>query len=149
MKPVMYLIANSSVKMSKGKFGAQAAHAGVEAYRLSAMRDNDHDMNLLAEWFVGGHYTKIVLMADDLHVAERYLRDRGFDTTLIIDEGRTEFDGVLTPTFLGCAIVDKDDEHTAATFGTFKLYREPKPVPTETRGPRRTQALLDLINGRR
>ena len=109
----MYLIANSSAHMSAGKLAAQAAHAAVEAYRIS-------DQDILSEWYVGGHYMKVVLEADDLTVAERYIRDRGFDTVLIIDEGRTEFKG-LTPTFIGVEVLDKDDAHVKATFGEFKL----------------------------
>lgn len=119
MRQVMYLIANSSINMSAGKMAAQAAHAAVEAYRLT-------DTGILLDkrieqWYEGGHYTKIVLEADDLQLTERYLRDRGFETVLIIDEGRTEFDGKLTPTFIGCALVDKDSPHVKATFGEFKL----------------------------
>lgn len=114
MKPVMYLIAASEVAMSPGKFGAQCAHAAVLAYRISGD-------SIINQWFLGGHYTKIVLEAPDLIVAERYIRDREFKTVFVIDEGRTEVPP-LTPTVIGVEIVDKDSAHVAATFGEFKLY---------------------------
>lgn len=121
----MYLIAASpeTTPMSPGKLAAQAAHAAVLAYEATP------DNNTKRVWWRGGHYTKIVLMADDLAVAKAYIEDRGFACERVIDEGRTEFDGKMTPTFLGVQIVDKSDAHVQATFGEFKLYREPKPEP--------------------
>ena len=35
----MYIFANRALGMSKGKFGAQTAHAAVEAYRLGFHRE--------------------------------------------------------------------------------------------------------------
>jgi peptidyl-tRNA hydrolase len=138
MDPCMYLLSNPSIPMSTGKRGAQLAHAAVEAYLASP------DNNLKRVWHRGGHYKKIVLQTDDLRVAERYLNDRGFKTVLIIDEGHTEFEADLTPTAVGCAIVDKDDAHVAATFSAFKLYRDPAPEPrdpTHVSPPRRWRPL--------
>ena len=90
---------------------------------------------MLNRWRRGGHYAKIVLQADDLQVAERYINDRGFRTVQIIDEGRTEIDP-LTPTAIGVEIVDKDAGHVQDTFSAFKLYRERKPTPAPA--PRRS-----------
>lgn len=121
MNPVMYLVSSPRVPMSKGKFGAQAAHAAVEAYKLSP------DNWLKHCWDERGkQYAKVVLMADDLDLAAEYIHARGFDVVKIIDEGRTEFDKDLTLTFLGVQIVDKDNVHVKATFEAFKLYREPE-----------------------
>lgn len=132
MQPAMYVIANPSLGMSSGKLAAQVAHAAVQAFRLTP------DNNVKRMWDCGGHYTKIVLQADDLHIAERYLNDRGFQTVLIIDEGRTEFGGDLTATALGVEIVNKDGVHERATFGEFKLYRDlPKPVEVYIEKPMR------------
>lgn len=124
MNPVLYIIVDHTVEMSPGKLAAQVAHAAVEGVRLSAPPGsrNPWDASIVNRWYQGGHYTKIVLEADDLAVAERYLNDRGFRTALIIDEGRTEFNGVLTPTCIGVQVVDKDQPHVQATFGGFKLY---------------------------
>lgn len=124
MKPVMYIFINKGLGMSPGKMAAQAAHAAVEAYRLS-------HPDILASWYQGGHYTKLVMEARDaehLRAIKDYIDARGFDTALIIDEGRTEI-APHSVTALGVEVVDKDDEHTAQTFGDFKTYREPKPQP--------------------
>jgi peptidyl-tRNA hydrolase len=125
MNAVMYiLLAPTEPRMSTGKAAAQAAHAAVEAYRLT-----DPDSNLHNDWYVANHYTKIVLAAPDgpqgLFVAKQYLEERGVKCALIIDEGRTEFDGELTPTAIGCALVNKDNPHIQETFAPFKLYRDP------------------------
>lgn len=121
MKPVMYIFVNSQVGMSPGKLAAQAAHAAVEAYRISR---NDR----LEAWMLGKHYTKYVMDGGDgekLRTIEHYLKARDFDCELIIDEGRTEIEP-FTVTALGVEVVDKDDPHTAATFGEFKTLRPPR-----------------------
>lgn len=121
MKAVQYILVDSKLRMPAGKLAAQAAHAAVMGYRLSTP-------TMIDAWLESNHYTKIVLGCDDLAVAERYINDRGVSTALIIDEGRTVFSGQLTPTCLGCQIVDKDNPHIAGTFGIFKLYNEPAPA---------------------
>lgn len=123
MNACMYIFINAGAKMSQGKVAAQAAHAAIDAYAETK------DQDLIDAWYLGWHTTKIVLHADDaehLSNIERYLNDRGFETSLVIDEGRTEI-GAFTPTALGVAIVDKDDPHTKATFEHFQLLRDPKP----------------------
>lgn len=124
MKPVQYIIANNALEMPAGKLAAQVAHASVEGLRRNAKEEwgNPWDASIVNRWYQGGHYAKIVLEAPDLLVAERYLNDRGFKTALIIDEGRTVFDGGLTPTAIGLPVLDKDEAHVQATFGEFKLY---------------------------
>lgn len=134
MKPAMYIFVNKGLRMSPGKIAAQAAHAAVEAYNLSL---GDDYQDLVAAWYQGGHYMKLIMEARDeahLHTIERYLTDRGFQTALIIDEGRTEIDA-LSATALGVALVDKDDPHTAATFSTFSLFKEPRPPLPEPQEP--------------
>lgn len=137
MNPTMYLFLNQGLNMSVGKAGAQAGHAAVEAYRLSTpMHPNEIEDNpLVKAWYVGRHYKKIVFAARDeqhLLTIDRYLRDRGFKTDLIIDEGLTEVPR-HTITALGVELVDKDDPHVAATFSSFKTYREKKVEPQSRR----------------
>jgi peptidyl-tRNA hydrolase len=136
----MYIVANEGLGMSPGKLAAQAAHAAVEAYRLSCpipVWHPDQDKlrfegrEVVQEWYKGGHYTKIVLGARDsqhLLTLERYIKERGFKTALIIDEGRTEIEP-HSPTAIGVEIVDKDDEHTWATFGSIKLFGQASGPP--------------------
>lgn len=122
MNPTMYLFINTGLNMSPGKIAAQAAHAAVEAYQLT------ENQELIDAWYTGGHYKKLVMEARDsqhlLNIAI-YLESRGFRTEPIIDEGLTEVNP-HSLTALGVEIVDKDDEHTAATFSTFKLLKPPK-----------------------
>lgn len=80
---------------------------------------------MIDEWYKGKHYTKIVLQAKDerhLRSIEKYLKDRDFKCSLIVDEGRTEIDP-HTATALGVEVVDKNDDHTYKTFSSFDLYR--------------------------
>lgn len=122
MKPVMYLFLNRSLSMSVGKACAQVGHAAVEAYSIS-------DQAMIDHWRVGGHYTKIVMLAEDteqLVSIKHYIEERGYQTKLIVDEGRTEIPS-FSPTALGVVVVDRDDPHTAATFESFRTYKEEKP----------------------
>jgi peptidyl-tRNA hydrolase len=113
--------------MSPGKLAAQVAHASqlglLTHVDPSKNRTNPYDDAAVNRWLRGGHYAKVVLeTTDDLATVERYINDRGFKTALIIDEGRTEFGGGLTPTAIGTGVVDKDWPHCRETFGDFKLY---------------------------
>lgn len=120
----MYIFLNTGLNMSTGKAAAQASHAAVEAYRIS-------DARLLESWYLGGHYKKLVMEArDETHLLsiDRYIRARGFETELVIDEGFTEVPR-HSITALGVEVVDKDDPHTAATFESFELLREKKVEP--------------------
>lgn len=123
----MYIFINEGLDMSPGKIAAQAAHAAVEAYRLTPA-----DSNVLRMWYCGGHYAKYIMSARDsahLRDIERYLNDRGFKTALIIDEGHTEIDPIQ-PTALGVEVVDRDNVHVKASFGEFKLLKQPRPSQT-------------------
>lgn len=121
----MYIIMPSpqTLKMSPGKMAAQAAHAAVEAYRIS-----DHNSQAVNRWDCGGHYKKIVLMTDDLRTARDYIEERGFRTVPIIDEGHTELSSDLTFTAVGVEILDKDNLHVRETFSAFKLWSAPDPA---------------------
>ena len=110
--------------MSVGKACAQVAHAAVEAARIS-------DPKMVDAWNSGGHYMKVILSADDeaqITNINEYLRERGFKTVPIIDEGRTEIKP-FSKTAIGVAVVDKQNEHVIDTFGSFELYKEFEPEP--------------------
>lgn len=128
MNPVQYILINKGLKMSPGKMAAQACHASVEGVRISAREPgaNPWDASIVNRWYRGGHYAKIILEVADaqaLLVAHQYIEARGFKASLIIDEGRTEIPA-MSPTALGCEIVDKDWPHARETFGSFQLYTE-------------------------
>lgn len=131
MKPVMYIFVNSTAGMSPGKLAAQTAHAAVEAFQIS-------DNAKIDAWYLGRHHTKLIMdggSGTQLKVKQDYLERRGFSCELIIDEGRTEIEP-FTPTALGVEIVDKDDEHTSATFESFRTLKPP-PQPKPRRNWRR------------
>jgi peptidyl-tRNA hydrolase len=124
----MYLFLNRGLGMSVGKSAAQVAHAAVEAFQIS-------DRKMIENWNYGKHYTKLVMLAEDadqLLVIERYIKERGFKTAIIIDEGRTEIQP-FSYTALGVEIVDKDDLHVQATFGDFRTYKDLPPKTKERR----------------
>lgn len=137
MKPAMYIFINKGLGMSPGKIAAQAGHAAVEAALISCPWTEHHygpgwhtsredRLPLWDAWRQGLHYAKYVMEARDsehLLLIEKYLLERRVSCKLIIDEGHTEV-APISATALGCAIVDKDDPHTAATFSSFKLYRD-------------------------
>jgi PTH2 family peptidyl-tRNA hydrolase len=139
MKPKMYIFINRGLGMSPGKIAAQAGHAAVEAALLSIpeLHADDKLIPLWEAWRLGGHYAKYVMEARDaahLEACERYLNDRGFRTVLIVDEGRTEVPD-MSLTAMGVALVDGDDPHTAATFSSFRLYKEPPVIPDPSTPP--------------
>ncbi len=102
------------LNMRKGKMVAQGAHASLKVFL-----DNDLSMKL-AEWreldfsdpslepvdlWVEGSFTKICVAATsefELFQMFNAAKRKGIWTSLIEDSGRTEFNGVPTPTC--CAI---------------------------------------------
>lgn len=154
MNPVRYIFINRGLKMTPGKIAAQAAHAEMLAMedffrrhhndeaRIESGRlviDTDDEGRLYNEWIGSGHYTKLVMLAEDsehLHTIERYLRERGYKTYLVIDEGRTEI-ARHSPTAMAVELVDKDEERVQQHFGEFRTYKEKKPEPHKKFGRKR------------
>lgn len=134
LNPVQYIFLNRGLGMSTGKAAAQASHAAVlvaedfyQRQRAEVSEDILPDWyGRYREWMDSGHYTKLVMMAEDsvqMHTIKHYLEARDIKTYLVIDEGRTE-NTAFKPTALATEIVDKDDPRTEGIFGEFKLYRE-------------------------
>lgn len=145
INPVQYIFANRGAKMSPAKLAAQVAHASVLSFRHSYFDGSYEEMyerpNLCKIWMDSGHYTKIVLLAEDeqqLDNINDYLQERGIATFMVIDEGRTEV-RPFTKTALGCEIVDKNDERIQEIFREFKIYKEEKPTFKVDRTPCRCQ----------
>ncbi len=131
MNPVRYIFVNRDLGMSPGKMAAQTAHAEMLAMHDFHLNQSDWDNPNLAlyyEWIHSGHYTKVIMLAEDtenLFCIERYLKDRGYKTYLVIDEGRTEI-SAHSPTAMAVELVDKDDERVQQHFGDFRTYKEKK-----------------------
>jgi peptidyl-tRNA hydrolase len=127
MKPALYIFVRKDLGMSTGKVCAQVAQATAVIVEAEKMRWITH------QWlYRGGHHMTLVMEVSDeraLRATQEYLRERGFESFMQLDEGHTEVDP-LTPTVLAVQPVNKDDPHVAATFSLFKLYRDPRPAPT-------------------
>lgn len=117
--PIIYIFLNKSLGMSVGKAAAQAAHAAV----FSTSSSDESKQGL---WRVSPHKTIIVLEArDEGHIRNisTYLKQRGFNANMIVDEGVNEIDP-HTITALSSDILDKNDERVSLTFSTFSLYKD-------------------------
>jgi peptidyl-tRNA hydrolase len=133
-KPARYIFLNQDLAMSPGKCAAQAAHAETLAahdfYEGTENRSWWVDQaELYEKWLGDGHYAKYVMKAEDstqMYTIERYLKDRGFKTYMVVDEGRTE-GTYLVPTAMAVELVDKDDERTASIFQVFRSYKAKPP----------------------
>lgn len=125
------------LKMRRGKEIAQGSHASM-AWIANKLRDANYFENAPLQNRVGvspiflsdaekewmtGIFTKICLQVDsedelmDIHNAA--LR-AGLKSSLIIDAGKTEFNGVPTPTCIG--IGPDDDTEINKITGHLKLY---------------------------
>lgn len=142
MRPARYIFLNQGLGMSSGKCAAQAAHAEMLAvddfHSIDSELPSDRAIDLYRKWIDEGHYAKYVMTAEDatqMFTIERYLKERGFKTYLVIDEGRTE-GTYLVPTALSVELVDKDDERTASIFEVFRSYKD-KFKPTVETKPKR------------
>lgn len=114
------IVVRKDLNMPAGKLAAQVAHASVGAFIKSA----SYSTNVISLWESDG-CTKIVLEIEDLeallalaHKADNFLHEC---TDLIVDEGRTCFDGVHTVTCLGIGPYYSDDINFLT--GHLKTYR--------------------------
>ena len=116
-KSAMYIFANQGLRMSPGKLAAQVAHAAVRALYESGSQDRE-------TWLARGE-TKIVLLATDsdhLRNIQEFLRKKGYNSYLVIDEGRTEI-APHSATALGVQILDRDNEQVQRDFADFRTYK--------------------------
>lgn len=117
--PIIYIFLNKSLNMSAGKCSAQAVHAVVKAMA-------NEDPSKIDLWRASMQKTVIVLEARDenhiINIAE-YLKERGFKTSYVIDEGVNEIDPHVY-TALSSQILDKDDDNVIKAFETFRLYQD-------------------------
>ena len=88
------IIVRNDLGMRRGKSVAQGAHAALTAYLDYSYRKTS------SEWFKTGQ-TKICLKAnseEQLISLYEKAKEANLACSLVIDEGRTEFKGVPTPT---------------------------------------------------
>jgi peptidyl-tRNA hydrolase, PTH2 family len=127
------IILRADLDMPPGKAASQAAHASIAWLSRRLAFRTDEEWPLLTwsvsalysgpevEW-LSGSFTKIVLQAsleDMMHVYYE-AQEAGLEVHLIVDEGRTVFDGIPTTTAVGIG-PDRCDKIDLIT-GGLKLY---------------------------
>lgn len=118
------IVIRKDLKMRRGKECAQSCHASISFInkRLTGKKSELKLSDAEYDWMTTGQ-TKVCLVVDSEEELLNILKDAknaGLEVNLIIDSGRTEFNGVPTKTCLaiGPDYVDKIDKVT----GHLKLY---------------------------
>lgn len=96
------IVMRKDLNMRKGKMCAQAAHASMKAYL-----ENKTDRRVLA--WLAGQFAKICVSVDsenELNAIYNQAIASGLIASIIVDAGRTEFDGVPTKT---CIAIGPDE----------------------------------------
>lgn len=120
------IVIRKDLKMRRGKECSQAAHASM-AWLTRRLFDNGHHYEAVfskeeEEWITGS-FTKVTLQVDseeELRNVFQRAQDAGIESHLIIDAGKTEFDGIPTATAVG--IGPDTAEKIDAITGNLKLY---------------------------
>lgn len=106
----------NDLNMRKGKMVAQGSHACLAAYREAASSARDIDRTHLSLWSRTGETKICVRVANEEELLSllKKAREAKLPASLVIDAGRTEFNGVPTPTAvaIGPAPADAIDEIT-------------------------------------
>ena len=114
----MVFVVNSSLKMNVGKVAAQVAHAAIDLFQVSNVKQTNKNL----VWQQTGQ-TKIVLVGTDEHelqILENLAKVAGLLTTIISDAGKTEV-APGSQTVLGIfGVADEIDKIT----GHLKLLKE-------------------------
>lgn len=118
------IIIRRDLKMRRGKEIAQGAHASMKFLSDMVMqRDNACDLtDEIVEW-LSGSFTKIVLQVpDEIALLQCYQTGIRYNlvTSLITDNGTTEFGGV--PTYTAVAIGPARSSKLNSLFEMLKLY---------------------------
>ena len=115
------IVMRKDLKMRRGKEIAQGAHASMAF--LSDIITGNEKLTLSESLWLNGSFTKICLRVDseeELRAIDAKARELGITSKVIVDNGKTEFNGVKTAT---CLALGPD---TAALIngltGELKLY---------------------------
>lgn len=130
-EPKQVIVARTDINMPAGKLAAQVAHASM-ATLLMLLRDNNGkitDNEVIAgsplHVWLEGSFTKVVVGVESeqgLYDVQAVAYDLlGIHYPMIVDEGRTVFDGVATPTCI--AIGPLLPEQFVGITDKLKLYR--------------------------
>ncbi len=125
------IIIRKDLKMRRGKEIAQGSHASMAwlTRRLTGKsltarhRCYEADLTPAEEEWINGSFTKVTLQVnseDELRAIYQQAKNAGLEAHLIIDAGKTEFDGVPTATAVG--IGPDAAEKIDVVTGNLKLY---------------------------
>ena len=118
------IIIRRDLKMRRGKEIAQGSHASMMWLSERIQKFFPHAVLSKEEWdWIKGTFTKVVCQIDSeesLKEVHQKALDAGLTSHIVIDSGKTEFNGVPTPTAvaIGPNEAEKIDEITK----TLKLY---------------------------
>lgn len=122
------IVVRKDLKMRRGKEIAQGSHASMEWMMVRFQKLLAGDQSALqltpeqSQWLRAG-VAKVCVRVDsedELHSVHQKARDAGLESHLIVDSGRTEFNGIPTPT--ACAIGPDDAQRIDAITGALSLY---------------------------
>lgn len=123
------ILIRKDLKANKGKIFSQVAHASMAwlTERINSYTEHQDELyNSFSleemEWMEGS-FTKICLqVANEQELIEAYEKAKAakLNAKLIIDEGRTCFNGVSTPTT--CGVGPNKTEEIDKIFSGYKLY---------------------------
>ena len=131
MESKQIILVRKDLKMDLGKCLAQVSHASGMwmATKLKKCSSELRIPSLSEEQdsWISGSYTKVCLAVnseEELKELHQKALDAGLESYFIVDEGRTAFNGVATPTC--CGIGPADGEKINKITGQLKLYKENK-----------------------
>jgi len=123
------ILIRKDLKMRRGKEVAQGSHASME-FVMSRIRQHLHENNPTQielttkeqAWITGGMAKVCLQVNSEEHLLDLHKSalDRGLESHLIRDSGKTEFGGVKTLT--ACAIGPDESEAIDHVTGKLSLY---------------------------
>jgi len=99
------IVIRKDLKMRRGKEISQGSHASLAwlSHRLRESNNNPKFSEAEQEWLTSA-FAKVTLQVEseeDLRQVFQQAKEAGLEAHLIIDSGRTEFDGIPTATAVG------------------------------------------------
>ena len=96
------IVIRKDLNMRRGKECAQSAHAS-SLFLMKKFHNQNFELNEIENQWMNGLFTKTVVSVDseeELDIIYNKAKDEGLEVNLVIDSGKTEFNGVATKTCL-------------------------------------------------
>jgi PTH2 family peptidyl-tRNA hydrolase len=119
VKVKQVIVWRHDLKVRKGKFGAQCAHASVMAVTEGELSPAQE--RALLEWLQSGTKKVVVRVESEEELLDIYnkARESGLICSLVRDAGHTEFHGI--PTYTCCAVGPGEEDAVDRVTGHLKL----------------------------